>query len=181
MMSLLSRRAPKPKKVLSGSEPPEAFLPPEPAEAVARSVPKRQKKHLTLDDLDNAKLLAEQGVPMRCIAAVIGVSCAVLARRAMRVLVEGQQVANANVVKALYRKAAAGDTTCMIFWCKTQLGWKDSNPVQMIGNVNYDGHEKSSNMNTPLSINEIERLERICDRIEWNGNGDSPPPGGLLS
>jgi hypothetical protein len=45
----------------------------------------------------------------------------------------GKLKANVKVAQTLYKKAIAGDTTCMIFWLKTQAGWKDSQRVELTG------------------------------------------------
>jgi predicted transcriptional regulator len=33
---------------------------------------------------------------------------------------------NIAIVNTLYQRAIRGDTTALIFWCKTQLGWKET-------------------------------------------------------
>ena len=33
---------------------------------------------------------------------------------------------NAKIGGKLFQKAMGGDTACLIFWCKTRLGWKET-------------------------------------------------------
>jgi hypothetical protein len=40
-------------------------------------------------------------------------------------LATGHVKANAKIAKTLFEKAAAGDTTAMIFWLKTRARWKE--------------------------------------------------------
>lgn len=46
----------------------------------------------------------------------------------------GKLKANVKVAQTLYKKAIAGDTTSIIFWLKSQAGWKDTQRVELTGN-----------------------------------------------
>ncbi len=45
----------------------------------------------------------------------------------------GKLKANVKVAETLYRKAIGGDTTSIIFWLKSQAGWKDTQRVELTG------------------------------------------------
>ena len=45
----------------------------------------------------------------------------------------GKVKANVKIAQTLYKKAAAGDTTSIIFWLKSQAGWKDTQSVELTG------------------------------------------------
>jgi hypothetical protein len=46
----------------------------------------------------------------------------------------GKLKANVKVAQTLYKKAIGGDTTSIIFWLKSQAGWKDTQRVELTGN-----------------------------------------------
>lgn len=48
-------------------------------------------------------------------------------------LTDGKVKANVKIAQTLYKKAAAGDTTSIIFWLKSQAGWKDTQRVELTG------------------------------------------------
>ena len=45
----------------------------------------------------------------------------------------GKAQANAQVAKSLFQKAINGDTAAAIFWCKTQMGWKEKSVHEVSG------------------------------------------------
>jgi hypothetical protein len=49
-------------------------------------------------------------------------------------LTTGKLKANVKVAQTLYKKAIGGDTTSIIFWLKSQAGWKDTQRVEVTGN-----------------------------------------------
>ena len=49
-------------------------------------------------------------------------------------LTTGKLKANVKVTQTLYKKAIGGDTTSIIFWLKSQAGWKDTQRVEVTGN-----------------------------------------------
>lgn len=48
-------------------------------------------------------------------------------------LCTGKVKANVKIAQTLYKKAITGDTTSMIFWLKSQAGWKDTQRVELTG------------------------------------------------
>ena len=47
-------------------------------------------------------------------------------------LVSGKAKANSRVGQTLFQKATGGDTSAMIWWSKTQMGWKEARPVETV-------------------------------------------------
>jgi predicted transcriptional regulator len=43
--------------------------------------------------------------------------------------------ANATIGGALFNKAKGGDTTAMIFWMKTQAGWREKQELEVTGDI----------------------------------------------
>lgn len=75
--------------------------------------------------------LAQYGIPQRQIAIHIGMDVATLTRLYRKELEEGAMTTNNKVAKTLYEKAIAGDTTALIFWCKTRMGWRETQKVDL--------------------------------------------------
>ena len=77
--------------------------------------------------------------------------------------------ANATIGGALFNKAKSGDTAAMIFWMKTQAGWKEKSV-----------HEHGGIGGGPIQTQEVSALERInskLDGIATRAAEDSDPSG----
>lgn len=72
--------------------------------------------------------MATYGVPLEHIAAAIrdGIHIDTLRKYFQRELVMGKAAANEKIGRTLYEKAMSGDATSMIWWTKTQMGWRES-------------------------------------------------------
>jgi hypothetical protein len=46
--------------------------------------------------------------------------------------VQGKAKANSKIGQTLFQKATGGDTTAMIWWSKTQMGWKETKEVEVV-------------------------------------------------
>jgi hypothetical protein len=68
------------------------------------------------------------GVPFAHIAALIqdGIDEDTLSKHFKKELVQGKAKANSKVGQTLFQKATGGDTSAMIWWSKTQMGWKET-------------------------------------------------------
>ena len=75
--------------------------------------------------------LAAQGVPQDQIAPVGGISLPTLHKYYRHELDEGAAIANAAVVGALYANAIGGNVSAQTFWCKTRLGWRETNNLEI--------------------------------------------------
>lgn len=73
---------------------------------------------------------------------------------------QGRTVASVKVARKLFETAMDGNVTAMIFWLKSQAGWKDSKHVQVSG-IN-GGPVQSVNM-TPDEFREI--AKSISDEV----------------
>lgn len=99
-----------------------------------------QKAHKPTDlHRRTVQRLAALGLPIEQIAAVLAEDGKKKLRRdsiykyyeqEMRL---GKAQANAQVAKSLFTKAINGDTAAAIFWCKTQMGWKEKSVHEVSG------------------------------------------------
>lgn len=87
---------------------------------------------------------AAVGVPIKMIAERIGIADKTLSLHYGDELRNGAMDANANIAGKLYQKAMNGDTTAMIFWCKTRMGWREKH-----------SHEITGEDGGPISVNLI--------------------------
>jgi hypothetical protein len=63
------------------------------------------------------------------VARVLGIDAKTLRKHYRDELDLSRAKANATIGGALFNKAKTGDTAAMIFWMKTQAGWKESTNV----------------------------------------------------
>ena len=77
------------------------------------------------------------GLPMDQIAIMIrnGIDADTLRKHFATELVAGKAKANSGVGRTLYQKAMGGDTTAMIWWSKTQMGWSETQKHEHAGSV----------------------------------------------
>lgn len=59
------------------------------------------------------------------IAGLVGVAESTLKKHCAGELRNGSLKVNAKIGGKLFQKAMDGDTTALIFWCKTRMGWKE--------------------------------------------------------
>lgn len=72
------------------------------------------------------QLHAMVGTRQETIAEIIGIDPKTLRKYYRDELDQSKAKANATIGGALFNKAKSGDTTAMIFWMKTQAGWKET-------------------------------------------------------
>jgi hypothetical protein len=75
------------------------------------------------------QLHATIGTQQSVIADILGIDDKTLRKHYRSELDLARAKANATIGGALFNKAKAGDTTAMIFWMKTQAGWRETNRV----------------------------------------------------
>ena len=76
------------------------------------------------------------GTRQETIAEIIGIDPKTLRKYYRVQLDQSKAKANATIGGALFNKAKSGDTAAMIFWMKTQAGWKETNVNEI---TNPDG------------------------------------------
>ena len=70
--------------------------------------------------------MAGYGLPHEQIGAIIGIDDKTLRKHYRTELDRGKAIASVAVAKRLFQKATEdGDTTAMIWWTKSQMGWTD--------------------------------------------------------
>lgn len=100
-------------------------------------------------------LHAAIGTPQDQIAQVIGIDKKTLTKHYRDELDTGMTKANARIGKALFDKAVGGDTSALIFWAKTRMGWKETNRQEHSG---PDGK--------PIEVGYQSRLTELLDGKE---------------
>lgn len=83
---------------------------------------------VTDENRKKVEQLAGVGLPQKDIAVLIddGIAIETLRKYYMRELDLGSAKASAKVGNALFTKCMDGDTTSLIFWAKTRMGWKET-------------------------------------------------------
>jgi hypothetical protein len=81
---------------------------------------------------------------------------------------KGKARAIGAIAQSLISKARAGDTTSMIFFLKTQGGWRETSAVEHFGNTSVEHHLGGKDALATL-------LDRIAERSARIGIA---PPGG---
>jgi hypothetical protein len=77
------------------------------------------------------QLHATVGTPQPIIADIIGIDEKTLRKYYREELDQSKAKANAQVGGHLYRKAIGGDTAAMIFWMKTNAGWREKSDLNL--------------------------------------------------
>jgi len=88
--------------------------------------PSKQRSEETARQVEQ---LAQYGLPMKQISAVVGLAINTIYKYYSEELDKGAARANLNVAKRLYEKCVKdGDTAALIFWAKTRMRWKEDAP-----------------------------------------------------
>lgn len=100
----------------------------------------RHKHEPTPETRQLVQLHTTVGTNQNDVARILGISPKTLRLHYRDELDLSQAKANATIGGALFNKAKGGDTAAMIFWMKTQAGWKEttvhvgdeSNPIRHV-------------------------------------------------
>ena len=77
------------------------------------------------------QLHATVGTTQEDIARIIGIDAKTLRKHYRDELDLSRAKANATIGGALFNKAKGGDTAAMIFWMKTQAGWREKQELDL--------------------------------------------------
>lgn len=85
----------------------------------------------TPEELKQVEAMSGFGVPHEQIMTIIrdGICKETFYKYFQDVIDKGKAKANAKIGQSLYNKALSGDTTAMIWWTKSQMGWKGETVV----------------------------------------------------
>lgn len=84
----------------------------------------------TQKDRELVESLAGIGITHQMICNVIGIKKRdTLDKYYREELDRGKAKACAKVAKKLFDKCMEGDTASILFWCKTQMGWREKNDI----------------------------------------------------
>ena len=73
------------------------------------------------------------GTPQPVISDILGIDEKTLRKYYRQEIDQAKARANATIGGALFNKAKDGDTTAMIFWMKTQAGWRERVETEHLG------------------------------------------------
>ncbi len=96
-----------------------------------------EKFEPTDQEREDVQRFAGVGLPQDTIALLVrdGIAPKTLREHFRRELDFGKADANRAIGETLFDKATKGDTTSLIFWAKTQMGWKETNVQENTGEV----------------------------------------------
>lgn len=96
--------------------------------------PGRPSFEATKHQRAEVRALVAFGITEIDIAKYIGVSVPTLRKHFAEELELGAVQANAAVARRLFEKATKdGDTTCIIWWTKTRMGWSEKRRTELTG------------------------------------------------
>ena len=101
-----------------------------------RKTPGRKPHSPTTATRQMVQLHTTVGTPQAIVADMLGIDDKTLRKYYREELDQSLAKANATVGGALFNKAKGGDTTAMIFWMKTQAGWREK---QEFNHTSSDG------------------------------------------
>jgi hypothetical protein len=118
----------------------------------------RKKIEVTEEHKKQVETMAGLGLPHTQIASILSISRESLEQKFKEELLRGKAKANSKIAQTLFQNAVKGNTALLIFWAKTQMGWKEVSGLELTGK---DGE--------PLSDAKDKLLARIPNK---NNNDD---------
>ena len=94
----------------------------------------------TEQEREQVEQMSAVGIPQESICKVIrnGIDDKTLRKHFRKELDTALAKANSAIGTTLYNKAMGGDTTALIWWSKTRMGWKETNVTEHQGNVSVN-------------------------------------------
>src|SRR5437899_1689091 len=101
----------------------------------ARLKPKRTRFSPTDSERQACAQMSGYGLPQASIARLIrnGISLETLQRHFHDELQTGKAKAHARATQTLYSQAIGGNIACLLFYLKTQLGFRETNHLELTG------------------------------------------------
>lgn len=107
--------------------------------------------------------MSQYGVPQEDMAATIGICVESMLKLYNAEHRRGKARANTNVGRRLYEKCVAGDTTALIFWAKTQMGWKETQRIENYTAGAAENEQKALAAKDRLKAIRAERQAQAAD------------------
>ena len=94
----------------------------------------------TDQEREQVEQMSAVGIPQESICRVIrdGIDDKTLRKHFRTELDTAVAKANANIGNTLYNKAMGGDTSALIWWSKTRMGWKETSVQEHQGGVSVN-------------------------------------------
>ncbi|MEY8118441.1 hypothetical protein AB9F26_09265 [Falsihalocynthiibacter sp. BN13B15] len=89
------------------------------------------------------EVLVAGGTPKTTIAKALDIGMNTLRRHYKDELENGLELANAKVVRRLFRLIEQGSTPATIFWLKTRAGWKEGQTLEIKQKQEHPPHDFS--------------------------------------
>ncbi len=126
--------------------------------AMPTHIPTDEQRHLV-------EVLVAGGTPKTTIARAMGIGMNTLRRHYKVELECGLELANAKVVRRLFRLIEQGSTPATIFWLKARAGWKEGQilEVKQKTEVAYDYSKLTEQERIDLRIS-LEKAVQIEQR-----------------
>jgi hypothetical protein len=122
-----------------------------------------------------ARMVSEMcvvGVPQERIAKALDMHEKTLKELYQRELDTAMMYRNIEVSKLLYQKCMDGDTTALIFWAKSRMGWRDRGETEVNLTITPPF--------APRAVSEVVDEPKVLEHEPVsNGLGDDPPEGDL--
>lgn len=102
-------------------------------------MPQKKARRLDEKEIGQLETMGALRLPLDHCAAILGMSKVTLERcmkknpAARDALERGKANASANIRQRAYEQAMAGNTTMLIFWLKTQEGWRENDRLEISG------------------------------------------------
>lgn len=113
-------------------------------------------------DIAKVEELASKGLTLEQIASSLGISVSTLERRKREkkdltdAIKRGRDRGIAKIANKLFEAACEGNVGAMIFYLKSQGGWKDKIDIEHSGTIN-------TNVSTKITDKEREALDKYFD------------------
>ena len=79
------------------------------------------------------------GLTQALTAKVLGIATTTLLRHFEKELQTAQAVRHARAAELLWEKVEKGETACLFFYMKTQMGWRETNKLEVDATVDIKG------------------------------------------